>query len=202
MSKQKRLYTTFQNMSNIFNGEWNVSNGIANTEPTPQPNDVVYKTDDPAEYQSKMLELQQNKYLQNRWVRANQNLSMSAFAGLSNLKLMYRDADLMDSYPEIGAALDIISEESVLTSCSRSGMVVNVSSKSDRIKSILEDLFVNRLNLQVTAQMVMRAMVKYGNQFMLLDIDKNLGVKGWRQLPVAETMTTQSIIMEPQKTLF
>ena len=197
MSKQKRLYTTFQNMSKIFNGAWNVSNGIANTEPTPQPNDVVYKTDDPAEYQSKMLELQQNKYLQNRWVRANQNLSMSAFAGLSNLKLMYRDADLMDSYPEIGAALDIISEESVLTSGSRSGMVVNVSSKSDRIKSILEDLFVNRLNLQVTAQMVMRAMVKYGNQFMLLDIDKNLGVKGWRQLPVAEVERMENGIVKP-----
>lgn len=197
MSKQKRLYTTFQNMSKIFNGAWNVSNGIANTEPTPQPNDVVYKTDDPAEYKSKMLELQQNKYLQNRWVRANQNLSMSAFAGLSNLKLMYRDADLMDSYPEIGAALDIISEESVLTSGSRSGMVVNVSSKSDRIKSILEDLFVNRLNLQVTAQMVMRAMVKYGNQFMLLDIDKNLGVKGWRQLPVAEVERMENGIVNP-----
>lgn len=197
MSKQKRLYTTFQNMSKIFNGAWNVSNGIANTEPTPQPNDVVYKTDDPAEYQSKMLELQQNKYLQNRWVRANQNLSMSAFAGLSNLKLMYRDADLMDSYPEIGAALDIISEESVLTSGSRNGMVVNVSSKSDRIKSILEDLFVNRLNLQVTAQMVMRAMVKYGNQFMLLDIDKNLGVKGWRQLPVAEVERMENGIVNP-----
>ena len=197
MSKQKRLYTTFQNMSKIFNGAWNVSNGIANTEPTPQPNDVVYKTDDPAEYQSKMLELQQNKYLQNRWVRANQNLSMSAFAGLSNLKLMYRDADLMDSYPEIGAALDIISEESVLTSGSRSGMVVNVSSKSDRIKSILEGLFVNRLNLQVTAQMVMRAMVKYGNQFMLLDIDKNLGVKGWRQLPVAEVERMENGIVNP-----
>ena len=197
MSKQKRLYTTFQNMSKIFNGAWNVSNGIANTEPTPQPNDVVYKTDDPAEYQSKMLELQQNKYLQNRWVRTNQNLSMSAFAGLSNLKLMYRDADLMESYPEIGAALDIISEESVLTSGSRSGMVVNVSSKSDRIKSILEDLFVNRLNLQVTAQMVMRAMVKYGNQFMLLDIDKNLGVKGWRQLPVAEVERMENGIVNP-----
>ena len=193
----KRLYTTFQNMSKIFNGAWNVSNGIANTQPTPQPNDVVYKTEDPAEYQAKKLELQQNKYLQNRWIRTNQNLSMSAFAGLSNLKLMYRDADLMDSYPEIGAALDIISEESVLTSGSRNGMVVNVSSKSDRIKSILEDLFVNRLNLQVTAQMIMRAMVKYGNQFMLLDIDKNLGVKGWRQLPVGEVERMENGIINP-----
>ena len=193
----KRLYTTFQNMSKIFNGAWNVSNGIANTQPTPQPNDVVYKTEDPAEYQAKMLELQQNKYLQNRWIRSNQNLSMSAFAGLSNVKLMYRDADLMDSYPEIGAALDLTSEECVVTSGSRNGMVVNVSSKSDRIKSILEDLFVNRLNLQVTAQMVMRAMLKYGNQFMLLDIDKNLGVKGWRQLPVGEVERMENGIINP-----
>ena len=193
----KRLYTTFQNMSKIFNGAWNVSNGIANTQPTPQPDDVVYKTEDPAEYQAKMLELQQNKYLQNRWIRSNQNLSMSAFAGLSNVKLMYRDADLMDSYPEIGAALDLTSEECVVTSGSRNGMVVNVSSKSDRIKSILEDLFVNRLNLQVTAQMVMRAMLKYGNQFMLLDIDKNLGVKGWRQLPVGEVERMENGIINP-----
>ena len=193
----KRLYTTFQNMSKIFNGAWNVSNGIANTQPTSQPDDVVYKTEDPAEYQAKMLELQQNKYLQNRWIRSNQNLSMSAFAGLSNVKLMYRDADLMDSYPEIGAALDLTSEECVVTSGSRNGMVVNVSSKSDRIKSILEDLFVNRLNLQVTAQMVMRAMLKYGNQFMLLDIDKNLGVKGWRQLPVGEVERMENGIINP-----
>ena len=193
----KRLYTTFQNMSKIFNGAWNVSNGIANTQPTTQPNDVVYKTEDPAEYQAKRLELQQNKYLQNRWIRSNQNLSMSAFAGLSNVKLMYRDADLMDSYPEIGAALDLTSEECVVTSGSRNGMVVNVSSKSDRIKSILEDLFVNRLNLQVTAQMVMRAMLKYGNQFMLLDIDKNLGVKGWRQLPVGEVERMENGIINP-----
>lgn len=193
----KRLYTTFQNMSKIFNGAWNVSNGIANTQPTLQPNDVVYKTEDPAEYQAKKLELQQNKYLQNRWIRSNQNLSMSAFAGLSNVKLMYRDADLMDSYPEIGAALDLTSEECVVTSGSRNGMVVNVSSKSDRIKSILEDLFVNRLNLQVTAQMVMRAMLKYGNQFMLLDIDKNLGVKGWRQLPVGEVERMENGIINP-----
>ena len=122
---------------------------------------------------------------------------MSAFAGLSNVKLMYRDADLMDSYPEIGAALDLTSEECVVTSGSRNGMVVNVSSKSDRIKSILEDLFVNRLNLQVTAQMVMRAMLKYGNQFMLLDIDKNLGVKGWRQLPVGEVERMENGIINP-----
>lgn len=192
-----KIYTAFQEMSKVFDGGWNVSNGIANTQPLQNPNDVIYKTEDPQQYQQKKLELQQNKYLANRWKRVNQNLSMSAFAGLSNVQLMYRDADLMDAYPEIGAALDEISEEATLPSSDAHGMIVKVSSKSDRIKSILEDLFVNRLNLQVTAQMVVRAMCKYGNQFMLLDIDKNLGVKGWRQLPVAEVERVENGIVNP-----
>ena len=192
-----RLYTTFQNMSKVFNGAWTTSNGIADTTPEPKPEEVLFTTTNPIEYQEKKLELQQNKYLQNRWIRANQNLSLSAFANLSNIKLMYRDADLMDSYPEIGAALDLCSEESVQPNPDNGGQIVNVSSKSDRIKSILEDLFVNRLNLQITSQMVIRAMCKYGNQFMLLDIDKNLGVKGWRQLPVGEVERVENGIINP-----
>lgn len=192
-----RLYTTFQNMSKVFNGAWTTSNGIADTTPEPKPDEVLFTTTNPIEYQEKKLELQQNKYLQNRWIRANQNLSLSAFANLSNIKLMYRDADLMDSYPEIGAALDLCSEESVQPNPDNGGQIVNVSSKSDRIKSILEDLFVNRLNLQITSQMVIRAMCKYGNQFMLLDIDKDLGVKGWRQLPVGEVERIENGIMNP-----
>lgn len=192
-----RLYTTFQNMSKVFSGAWNASTGIADTTVTPNPEQVIYTTEDPEKYKEKKLELQQNKYLSNRWIRANQNLSMSAFANLSNIKLMFRDADLMDSYPEIGAALDLCSEESVQPNSINGGQIVNVSSKSARIKSILEDLFVNRLNLQVTAQMIIRAMCKYGNQYMLLDIDKSLGVKGWRQLPVGEVERIENGIQNP-----
>lgn len=192
-----RLYTTFQNMSKVFDGAWNTSSGIANTVEKTNPDEVIYTTEDPNKYQEKKLELQQNKYLQNRWIRVNQDLSMSAFAQMSNLKLMYRDADLMDSYPEIGAALDLCSEECVQPNPNNGGQIVNVTSKSARIKSILEDLFVNRLDLQVTAQMIIRAMCKYGNQYMLLDIDKNLGVKGWRQLPVGEVERIENGIQNP-----
>lgn len=192
-----RLYTTFQNMSKVFNGAWAANNGIADLTPITEPDKVLYKTDNPEKYQEKRLELQQNKYLKDRWVKSNQSLSLSAFSNLSNIKLMYRDADLMDSYPEIGAALDLCSEESVQPNPNNGGQIVNVSSKSDRIRSILEDLFVNRLNLQVTGQMVIRAMCKYGNQFMLLDIDKKLGVKGWRQLPVAEVERIENGIINP-----
>ena len=48
----------------------------------------------------------------------------------------------------------------------------------------MEELFTNRLDLQITAPMIIRAMCKYGNQFMLLNVDNKLGVTGWRQLPV------------------
>jgi hypothetical protein len=108
---------------------------------------------------------------------------------------MYRDADLMDAFPEIGAALDIVSEESTITN--DKGMIVNVYSKSDRIKSILEDLFVNRLNIQLTGQMIIRAMCKYGNQFMLLDIDNKNGVKGWKQMPVFNMERIENGIQNP-----
>lgn len=191
-----RLTTTFQDLSRVFSGNWQSPSDIMSTPATPAPDDVVYTAKNPEDFAQKKLELQQNKYLQNRWTRVNQNLTMSAFAGLSNLKLMYRDCDLMDSYPEIGAALDILSEESTLPNPT-DGMIVNVSSSSDRIKSVLEDLFVNRLNMQITGQMVMRGMVKYGNEFMLLDIDRKLGVKGWRRLPVAEVERHENGIVNP-----
>ena len=101
----------------------------------------------------------------------------------------------MDAFPEIGAALDIVSEESALADSL--GSIVTVQSKSERVKSILEDLFVNRLNLQLTAQMVIRAMCKYGNQFMLLDIDHKNGVKGWKQLPVFNVERIENGIQNP-----
>ena len=97
---------------------------------------------------------------------------------------MYRDADLMDGFPEIGTALDIYSEET--TYVGNSGKMVNVESKSERIKTILEDLLYNRLQINMTLPMISRSTVKYGNTFMLFDIDINNGIKGWRQLPVYE----------------
>ena len=202
MANKNRL-TVFQTLERALKGNFNADQGITphiNSYDMSGANSVLYKTQDKADYDRTKLELQQNAYLKDRWIKANIDLSVSAFAGLSNIKLMYRDADLMDSFPEIGAALDLVSEESTLNSDNKSGGIVNVYSKSERIKAILEDLFVNRLNLQVTASMVVRAMCKYGNQFMLLDIDNKLGVKGWRQLPVFNVERLENGIQNPYGT--
>ena len=195
----KKSGTVFQALDKAITGNWNPQDTV-----TPHVNtydmsgmgkDVIYRTSDKEEYLNKKLELQQNKYLKDRWIKANVNLSVTAYAGLNNVKLMYRDADLMDAFPEIGAALDIVSEESTITN--DKGMIVNVYSKSDRIKSILEDLFVNRLNIQLTGQMIIRAMCKYGNQFMLLDVDNKNGGKGWKQMPVFNMERIENGIQNP-----
>jgi len=357
----KKNGTVFQALDKAITGNWNPQDNAmphVNTyDMTSNGGKILYKTDSKEDYTTKKLELQQNKYLKDRWIKANVNLSVTAYAGLNNVKLMYRDADLMDAFPEIGAALDIISEESCLhektkikllngeiktikelydnnyknfwvysvdsngkckpskidrvaangkkliyeiglddgsiikctnnhqwllsnnewkrtdeliegeslmsiydkldykgyekikstseelkehatnhivryikktneistvydlvnSSCNNcfavkcneghiishncitndKGMIVNVYSKSDRIKSILEDLFVNRLNIQLTGQMIIRAMCKYGNQFMLLDIDNKNGVKGWKQMPVFNMERIENGIQNP-----
>ena len=114
----KKNGTVFQALDKAITGNWNPQDNAmphVNTyDMTSNGGKILYKTDNKEDYTTKKLELQQNKYLKDRWIKANVNLSVTAYAGLNNVKLMYRDADLMDAFPEIGAALDIISEESCL----------------------------------------------------------------------------------------
>ena len=195
----KKKSTVFQALDKAISGNWGQADAV-----TPHINSydmasngrgIIYKTTNKDDYEQKKLELQQDRYLKDRWFKANVNLSVTAYSGPNNVKLMYRDADLMDAFPEIGAALDTYAEESCISNSD--GNIINVYSKSERIKSILEDLFVNRLNIQLTAPMIVRAMCKYGNQFMLLDVDHKNGVKGWRQLPVFNMERIENGIQNP-----
>lgn len=181
--------TIFQNLNRLFFGGQNssVSNDVRTLPSTARAtigNEVLYSTKDKAEYERKLTQYKQQKLLSYQWQKAGADNALESLAGYSAVKLMYRDADLMDGMPEIGAALDILAEEACnLTS---KGQMLNISSRSKRIKAILEDLFTNRLNIHVMLPMIARAMIKYGNQFMLLNVDKENGVLGWKQLPVYE----------------
>ena len=192
MAKQK--LTVFQKLDNAITGKW-TNTAHSNSYDFSSNNGIVYKTDNEEDYLKTKKELQQNAYLNQRWLKANSDLSVQAFAGLNNVKLMYRDADLMDAFPEIGMALDIFSEESCVVSSQNK--IVNVYSSSDRIKSVLEELFVNRLDINVTAPMIIRGMCKYGNQFMLLNMNNQNGITGWRQLPPYNMERLENGIVNP-----
>ncbi len=173
--------TIFQRLQHTITGNLLTSN--ANSYQINHSN-IIDTASNPEEYRMKVLQAKQQQLLAKQWIKANNDLSNQTLAGLNDVKLMYRDSELMDGFPEIGTALDIFSEET--TYINDSGFMVNITSKSDRIKSILTDLFVNRLSINVILPMICRSMCKYGNTFMLLNIDKDNGIKGWKQLPVYE----------------
>jgi hypothetical protein len=90
----------------------------------------------------------------------------------------------MEFTPEIGAALDIYSEES--TTINQDGFMLQIYSESRRIKSILADLFNNNLDVNTNLPMWTRNTCKYGDNFVYLKLDPEKGVVGCMQLPIIE----------------
>lgn len=190
-----KIYTVFQNLEKTLNGGWQTTsdNRSVSSYDLTNSDTVLYKTDNKEDYEKKKLELRQQTYLNNMWKTTNRSLTNNSLNGLNALKLMYRDVELMDASPEISAALDIYSDE--CCTLNNKGNVINVYSDSQRIKSIIEDLLVNRLDVQVTAPMIIRSLCKYGNQFMFLNINSDKGVTGWRQMPVSEVERLEDGLM-------
>lgn len=178
--------TIFQRLTDVFRGPSSnsVPNSVVTSKNFMERNEVLFSTNDKAEYERKLETFKQQKYLAYQWKKAGADNAMESLAGYNAVKLMYRDVDLMDGTCEIGSALDIISEEAC--PINSEGIMLNVYSKSQRTKSILEDLFVNRLHVYTELPMIARHMTKYGNTFMLLNIDKTNGVMGWMMMPVYE----------------
>ena len=183
MAEEK--YTIFQRLQKVLSSGNVQRNYMTNNYDIISPkSDVIATANSQEEYNKKILQAKQQALLGKQWIKANYDITNQSLAGLNDVKLMYRDADLMDAFPEISAAMDIVSEESCYIN--DTGSMVNITSRSARVKNILEDLFVNRLSIHTMLPMICRSMCKYGNTFMLLNIDGKNGVLGWKQLPVYE----------------
>ena len=96
----------------------------------------------------------------------------------------YNDYRAMDMSPEVSAALDIITDESVTRN--ERGDILSVYSENDRIKTVLKDLFHGRLNIEYNLTFWVREMIKFGDSFIKLEIDQKEGIYDSRMLPVSE----------------
>ena len=183
MAKDK---TIFQKLTNVMIGATGADSKktVSHYNMVPS-NDVIYSFNSKEERDIKLKQLKQQKLLSHQWAKTGYDTSMEQMMGATQVRLMYRDADLMDMWPEIGAALDIYAEEACTIS-PKTKKIVTVNSKSERIVSVLEDLFENRLDIHVMLPMIVRCVCKYGNEFMFLNVDENNGIQGWRELPVHE----------------
>lgn len=341
------MSTLIQRLNNTFGSGVNTATSTQYTKVVHKysglgPNDVIYSTNNKEDYQQKLLQLRQQRLLAKQWKRAQYETSNNALANQTEVQMMYREADMMDLFPEIGAALDIYMEEACLSgdtkikllngltktikqlfddnannfwvyavdengqckpslvervidkgtkqiyeitlddgtvvkctgdhnwllsdnkwrsvselnigdslmsinSCfshsiisitktenfeqvydlynsstnncfgvqCNNGLIIshncytkpnskmiNVTSKSERIKTILEDLIYNRLSANIIYPMITRSTVKYGNTFMLLNITEDNGIVGWKQLPVYEMQRFENGMDNPYSSGF
>jgi hypothetical protein len=98
---------------------------------------------------------------------------------------LFRDYDAMDNDPIISSALDIYSDECTLKN--EFGEVVQIKSKNEKVKEILENLFYDILNIEFNLWSWTRNMVKYGDFFLLQEIQPGVGIINVKPLPVYET---------------
>ena len=173
--------TVFSNLNKILFGD-SVPNELKRTTTYNfnSSNPVLFSTNSKEEYDKKMAELKQQKLLSYQWHKAGIDNSQDALAGLTQIKLMYRDADLMCSDTYISSALEIVSDEACCINSK--GKMLNIYSRSERVKAILEDLFVNRLNINIWLPAICYNMLKYGNAYMLFNVTLDEGIRGWREL--------------------
>jgi len=174
--------TVFQRLTKIFGFPHKTK-----PEDTPYYNfskDEILKTTSKQEFEKELLQRQQSQYVADKWAKLDQSLYNQSVYYEPNRLSAYYDYESMEFTPEVSAALDIYAEES--TTLSEKGDILTVFSESTRIKSILEDLFINKLDLNTNLQMWTRGMCKYGDNFVYLKIDPEKGVIGCQQLPNIE----------------
>ena len=174
--------TVFQKLTRMFGFP-----GQVKKENTPSFNfnkDELLKTDSREEFEKAMLQAQQSQYIADKWAKLDQSLYNQSVYYEPNRLAAYFDYESMEFTPEISAALDIYAEES--TTLSEKGDILTIYSESDRIKSILDDLFLNKLDINTNLSMWARGVCKYGDNFVYLKIDPEKGIIGCQQLPNIE----------------
>jgi len=189
MAANKNTWTIFQSLDKTLNG-WSNGTYTTNIKSNQSPNvynydsNILLKTTDKNEYDNAKLQLKQDKWLSRKWFNSNMRTNINETRNMNFVDLMYRDVELMSQRPEIYQALNIVSNEAC--TIGPDGSLLNIFSTSPRIKSILEDLFVNRLQIHLELLPLIRTMCKYGNDYRLLNVTSKNGILGWKQMPVVE----------------
>ena len=116
---------------------------------------------------------------------ASDNMAAQSMAYHQVRRELFRDYDAMDNDPIISSALDIYADESTLKN--EFGDVVQIKSKNEKVKEILENLFYDVLNIEFNLWSWTRNMVKYGDFFLLQEIQEGVGIINVRPLPVYDT---------------
>ena len=104
----------------------------------------------------------------------NFNMMTSAAFRSQNRAERYIDFEQMEYMPEIASAIDIYADE--MTTSNSFEPLLNIKCTNLEIKTILQSLYYDVLNIEFNAFGWARSMCKYGDFFLYLDVDDKLGV--------------------------
>ena len=96
----------------------------------------------------------------------------------------YIDFDQMEYMPEIASGLDIYADEMTTSSAIQKLLLINCP--NEEIKEILSQLFYDVLNIEFNIFGWCRSMCKFGDMFLYLDINEELGITNVIGLPSME----------------
>ena len=87
---------------------------------------------------------------------------------------LYTEYETMDMDSIIASALDIYSDETVLKD--EKGNVLSIKSDDENLQKILENLFFDILNVDFNLWPWVRNLVKYGDFYLILDVQDDIGI--------------------------
>jgi len=96
----------------------------------------------------------------------------------------YIDFDQMEYMPELNSALDIYADEMTTSTDIRKMLTINCSNQE--IKTALQILFYDVLNVDLNLYGWARTLCKYGDFFLYLDVDEKLGIQNVVAMPLSE----------------
>lgn len=195
MADNNSRQTVYQKLTSFFSGGIDnpeVSRGFTNK--TVGVDREILRTKDRGEVEVKKLERQQASYIKSLWNKATSLIKYQVLQNEARRIPSYYDYEKMEEYPIIGAALDIFMEE--CTQANEKGNVLNIYSESERVRKELETMFYDKLNVNMNIGMWVRNMCKYGDNFVYLDVDPDVGITNCKQLPNIEIEREDSDLLD------
>ena len=107
---------------------------------------------------------------------------------------LYTDYEVMDQDAILASALDIYADETVMKD--DFGDVLRITSDNENIKKILHNLFYDVLNIEFNLWPWVRNMCKYGDLFLHLDIQEEIGIVNVTPMSAYEIIREEGMTLD------
>lgn len=176
MADTKNNKTAWQNLNQFLGMDG--TGGFQQQSEKPQR--VIIRGGSPQEIERKNLEYQQQEALRAKFFKTTDHGFRKAMQYEAARLPAYLDYEGMEYYPLIASALDLFMEEA--TTIGEDGKMLKIYSDKERIRTHLEELFYDIIDINVNLPFWTRNMCKYGDNFVYMLGEKKKGITVVKQM--------------------